>query len=102
MPAILTPDAGTAERVLEFFAANIRNPNTRKAYARAIASFAAWCERHGIAELGAVRPTHIATYIEELQTTLAARSDCAQPRRDAPLAEVDAQGMPWPRAPLRH
>ena len=37
-----------------------------------------------------------------LQTTLAARSDCAPPRRDAPLAEVDAQGMPWPRAPLRH
>ncbi|WP_297918696.1 hypothetical protein [Metallibacterium sp.] len=37
-----------------------------------------------------------------LLATLAARSDCTQPRRDAPLAEVDVQGMPWPRAPLRH
>ena len=59
LPAILTPDSGTAERVLDFFTANIRNPNTRKAYARAVASFAAWCERHGLAELRAVRPrTH--------------------------------------------
>jgi site-specific recombinase XerD len=74
LPAILTADLGTAERVLDFFTANIRNPNTRKAYARAVASFATWCERHGITELRAVRPTHIATYIEGLQATLAAPS----------------------------
>ena len=74
LPAILTPDPATAERVLDFFTANIRNPNTRKAYARAVASFATWVERHGISELRAVRPTHIATYIEELQATLAAPS----------------------------
>ncbi len=67
LPAILTPDPRTAERVLDFFTANIRNPNTRKAYARAVASFARWCERHQIGELQAVRPIHIATYIEELQ-----------------------------------
>jgi site-specific recombinase XerD len=74
LPAILTPDPATAERVLDFFTANIRNPNTRKAYARAVACFAGWCERHGISELRAVRPAHIATYIEELQATLAAPS----------------------------
>ena len=28
---------------LEFFAANIRNPHTRRAYGRAVAEFLAWC-----------------------------------------------------------
>jgi hypothetical protein len=37
-----------------------------------------------------------------LLLTLAARHDRALPRHDAPLTEVDAQGIPWPRAPLRH
>ena len=31
LPALYRPDAATATRVLEFFTANIRNPNTRKA-----------------------------------------------------------------------
>jgi hypothetical protein len=31
LPAIFAPDEKTAERVLEFFTAQIRNPNTRKA-----------------------------------------------------------------------
>ena len=35
LPALFRPDAATAKRVLEFFTANIRNPNTRKAYAKA-------------------------------------------------------------------
>ncbi len=74
LPALLSTDPPTAKRILDFFTANIRNPNTRKAYARAVASFATWCERHGISELRAVRPTHVATYIEELQATLAAPS----------------------------
>jgi hypothetical protein len=30
-------------RFLEFFAANIRNPHTRRAYARAADEFLAWC-----------------------------------------------------------
>ena len=74
LPALLTPDAGTAERVLDFFTANIRNPNTRKAYARAVVAFATWCEQHNVADLKSVRPVHIATYIEELGTRIAAPS----------------------------
>ena len=31
-PRPLLPDSATAQRVLEFFTANIRNPHTRKAY----------------------------------------------------------------------
>ena len=31
LPALFSPDSATAQRVLEFFTANIRNPHTRKA-----------------------------------------------------------------------
>lgn len=30
-------------RFIEFFTANIQNPNTRMAYARAVREFCAWC-----------------------------------------------------------
>jgi hypothetical protein len=35
-------------RFLEFFAANIRNPHTRRAYARAADEFLAWCAGVGV------------------------------------------------------
>lgn len=74
IPALFAPDPKTAERTIEFFTAQIRNPNTRKAYARAAGNFAAWCDEHGILELGAVRPVHVAAYVEGLQKKLAAPS----------------------------
>ncbi len=74
LPALFAPDAKTAERIVEFFTARIRNPNTRKAYARAAGSFAAWCGEQGIDELGQVRPVHVAAYIEGLEETIAAPS----------------------------
>ena len=45
VPALIA-DAGDAAgwRYVEFFTANIRNPNTRRAYARACGRFFAWCE----------------------------------------------------------
>ena len=55
-----------ARRFLEFFAVNIRNRNTRAAYARAAAAFLGWCEEQGIGELGRVQPVHVAAYIEQL------------------------------------
>ena len=42
-------------RYVEFFAANIRNPNTRRAYARACSRFFAWCEDRGLT-LTTIRP----------------------------------------------
>jgi hypothetical protein len=48
-------------RFLEFFAANIRNPHTRRAYARAADEFLAWCAGAGVPSIGAVRPVHVAT-----------------------------------------
>jgi hypothetical protein len=43
LPALFSTDEKTAERILEFFTAQIRNHNTRKAYAIAVSEFAAWC-----------------------------------------------------------
>ena len=74
LPALFARDVRTAERVIEFFTAHLRNPNTRKAYARATATFAAWCTDQGICELGQVRPVHVASYIEGLQGKIAAPS----------------------------
>ena len=67
VPALYAPDAPAAKRAFEFFAVNIHNPNTRKAYARAAADFATWCELHGIADVRQVQPVHVAAYIEGLQ-----------------------------------
>ncbi len=74
LPALFAPDANTAERVLEFFAARIRNANTRKAYMRAAGDFAAWCEDRGVRELARVRPLHVAAYVEGLGQKIAAPS----------------------------
>ena len=67
LPALFTPDAPAAKRTVEFFTANIRNPHTRKAYARAASDFATWCELHGIVDVRQVQPVHVAAYIEGLQ-----------------------------------
>jgi hypothetical protein len=54
------------ERFIEFFTANIRNRNTRRAYAQAVSKFLAWCEDHRVRSITAVQPVHVAGYIEEL------------------------------------
>ena len=74
LPALFTPTPNATKRFVEFFTANIRNPNTRKAYTWAIAEFAAWCERYGLLSLQAIEPVHVATYIESLQGRLSAPS----------------------------
>jgi site-specific recombinase XerD len=52
-------------RFLEFFASNIRNPHTRRAYGRAVTDFLAWCADHGVTSIKAVRPLHVAAWIEQ-------------------------------------
>jgi site-specific recombinase XerD len=67
VPALIA-DAGepAAWRYIEFFTANIRNPNTRRAYARACRQFFAWCDDRGLT-LTTIRPFDVATYVELLQ-----------------------------------
>jgi site-specific recombinase XerD len=74
LPALFAPDRDAAKRFIEFFTANIRNPNTRRAYARAAVQFAVWCEQNDLRELADIEPMHVAAYIEALQLRLAAPS----------------------------
>jgi site-specific recombinase XerD len=74
LPALFAPDKNAARRFIEFFTANIRNPHTRRAYARAAVEFANWCESAEIHELRDIEPVHVAAYIESLQNRLAAPS----------------------------
>lgn len=77
VPAVVA-DAGdhAAWRYIDFFTANIRNTNTRRAYARVCSAFFAWCEDRGLA-LDAIRPIDVSTYIESRQQTHSA-SDVKQ------------------------
>ena len=44
-----------AERTIEFFTAQIRNPHTRAAYSTAVTRFFAWCDARGL-ELAQISP----------------------------------------------
>jgi site-specific recombinase XerD len=63
---ILIASAGDHARIrfLEFFAAAIRNPHTRRAYSRAVAEFLDWCADAGVVMLAQIAPLHVATWIE--------------------------------------
>ena len=73
LPALITAAGERAQiRFIEFFTATIRNPNTRRAYARAAIDFLAWCEVHGIPSIAAVQPIHVAACIEQMTSALSA------------------------------
>ncbi|VVP46898.1 Tyrosine recombinase XerD [Pseudomonas fluorescens] len=75
LPALISHAGERAGmRFLEFFTANIRNPNTRRAYARAVNEFLTWCQTVGVPDLLAVGPLQVATWIELQTQTLAAPS----------------------------
>jgi site-specific recombinase XerD len=66
-PALIAASGPRASyRFLEFFTANIRNPHTRRAYARAAVEFFDWLAAKGVTQLAAIESVHVATYIEEL------------------------------------
>ena len=67
VPALVAAAGARAQtRFWEFFAANIRNKHTRRAYAQATREFLAFCESAGVASIADVRPLHVAAYIEWL------------------------------------
>ena len=63
---VLRAGPRAAERTVEFFTAQIRNPHTRAAYAAAVTRFFAWCDARGL-ELAQISPVAVATYIEDMQ-----------------------------------
>lgn len=69
-PLISEEDPEAQERFLEFFLAEIRNKNTRKAYGRAVARFLRWAGRQGLT-LQEISPMAISAYVEQLKGQLA-------------------------------
>src|ERR1700726_4333445 len=79
-------------RFLEFFAANIRNPHTRRAYYRAAEEFLAWCAEIGVPSIAAVHPVHVAAWIE------AATRERAAPSAKQRLAAIRPHSIGWSTA----
>ena len=70
VPTLYAPTSQAAKRFIEYFAANIRNPNTRRAYLRAVVGFSAWCETQDLTDIVDIEPLHVAAYIELLGARL--------------------------------
>ncbi len=70
----------TGMRLAEFFAAHIRNPNTRAAYLQAVCQFLEWAEskKFGLMELN---PFRIAGYVEILRERAGQRIERARQSR---------------------
>ena len=65
MPTIIAASGeSTCRQFIEFFAVNIRNINTRKAYYRAVVNFLNWCESVGI-KFEQIAPMVVAAYVEQ-------------------------------------
>ena len=85
-PALIAASGARASyRFLEFFTAQIRNPHTRRAYARAAVEFFDWLAAKGVTQLADIESVHVATYIEELQRARSAPTAKLRLGRVAPL-----------------
>lgn len=74
VPALIAQAGERAEkRFFEFFTANIRNPNTRRAYGRAVVDFCDWCDRCEIA-FPQIEPILVAAYVETISQRLSSPS----------------------------
>ena len=71
VPNLYAPTPEAAKRFIEYFAAHIRNANTRRAYLHAVREFANWCAFQGFHEIVDIEPLHVAGYIEQLSERLA-------------------------------
>jgi hypothetical protein len=70
VPALYAVTAQEAKRFIEYFAAKIRNPNTRRAYFHAVLEFSSQCEAQNFTEIIDIEPLHVAAYIEQLSQRL--------------------------------
>jgi site-specific recombinase XerD len=66
VPALIAGAGDRAAwRFVEFFTANIRNPNTRRAYGRAVGDFFRFCETRRIHDIHRINPTIVAAFVEQ-------------------------------------
>ena len=70
LPAVFAGGPKAERRFWEFFATQLSNDNTRRAYFNAVRRFAEWCELRDIDGLAQVEPIHIAAYLKALQEKL--------------------------------
>jgi len=61
---VVNAGANAQKRFIEFFAAQIRNKNTRAAYIRAVVDFFEWAEEMEIGGLLDIEPIHVAAWVE--------------------------------------
>lgn len=77
IPALFASTEQAARRFIDYFAAHIRNANTRRAYMRAVRDFAAWCSTIGIHDVLDIEPLHVAGYLEHRSESLS-KPSCKQ------------------------
>ena len=66
LPSLIVSAGENAQwKFIEFFTANIRNKNTRRAYTHAVQEFFAWVDVRGLTSLSQLNPVVIAAYIED-------------------------------------
>src|SRR5271166_5382411 len=91
-PAALVAAAGAraSYRFLEFFTAQIRNPNTRRAYVRAAGEFFDWLEAKGVTQLAPIESVHMSrpTSSSLSQATIRADGEAAPGRLASPVRLV--------------
>jgi site-specific recombinase XerD len=74
LPALVASSGrAAAHATLEFFAARLSNPHTRRAYLAALHRFGHWCDRRGLA-LDGLTPTRVAAYVADLESQLSLAS----------------------------
>ena len=67
-PVIARAGEHAANRLVEFFTAQIRNANTRRAYGRAAWQFFEWVDQRGLA-LEGITAVHVAAWVEGLMAS---------------------------------
>jgi hypothetical protein len=73
LPGIMFSAGETsAQRFMEFFTVQIRNPNTRRPYAKASTEFFGWCEIRGVRSLDSITPVLVTGWTEEMTGTRSA------------------------------
>lgn len=66
---LFTPTPKAAQRVLEFFTAQINNDHTRQAYLNRTRRFSEWCGARGIGQPADVQAFHVAAFIKDLRAS---------------------------------
>jgi site-specific recombinase XerD len=66
LPAAANAGEETMQRYTEFFTANIHNPHTRRAYARACNRFFAWCDGRALT-LADIQSPDVTAWMKQLQ-----------------------------------